>query len=35
LRAAMGAAGRAKVLAGYTESHAAEVASRAWAAVRT
>lgn len=31
LRAAMGAAGRAKVVAGYTEAHAADVASRAWA----
>jgi len=33
LRAAMGAAGRAKVIAGYTEAHAADVASRAWARV--
>jgi glycosyltransferase involved in cell wall biosynthesis len=30
LRASLGAAGRAKVLAGYTESHAASVASEAW-----
>jgi glycosyltransferase involved in cell wall biosynthesis len=34
LRASMGAAARAKVVAGYTEVHAAEVATRAWAAVR-
>ncbi len=30
MRASMGAAARAKVLAGYTEAHAAEVASQAW-----
>ncbi len=31
LRETMGAAARAKVVAGYTEAHAAEIASRAWA----
>lgn len=30
LRARMGAAARAKVLAGYTETHAADVAAQAW-----
>ncbi len=30
----MGAAARSKVLAGYTETHAAAVAARAWSAVR-
>jgi hypothetical protein len=30
VRAAMGAAGRAKVIAQHTEAHAADVASHAW-----
>lgn len=30
MRASMGAAGRAKVLAGHTEEHAANIASQAW-----
>lgn len=33
LRTAMGLAARAKILAGYTEEHAAEVASQAWSRV--
>jgi len=34
MRRRMGAAGRAKVVAGYTEAHAAGAAARAWRAVR-
>jgi glycosyltransferase involved in cell wall biosynthesis len=33
LRASMGAAARAKIVGGYTETHAAAVASRAWSRV--
>ena len=35
LRASMGAGGRAKVIAGYTEEHAAAVAAQAWRRLRT